>query len=66
MKHIMKERFNDWLTFKEKARFDMEFVDMHNAKFTYTMLQCSAWSRLNKPFSSCDCCRGEAALDGNL
>lgn len=65
MKHVLHERFHCWLSVKEShADYDIEFVDMHDAKFTYTMLQCSMWSRLYKPFCSCDCGRGQGATLG--
>ena len=40
--------------------FDIEFNDMNDTKFTYMMLQCSAWSCKYRPFCGCECKRGEA------
>ena len=63
IKFILKERFNDWVNVKETERvqnFDITFQDMNDAKFTYMMLQCSAWSRKYRPFCACECERGEA------
>ena len=66
LKFVLKERFNRWLSVRESTGYDIEFMDMHDSKFTYTMLQCAAWSRLNKPFCSCDCQRGAGALDDHI
>ena len=66
LKHVLHERFDSWLSIKEGTSYNIEFVDMHDAKFTYTMLQCLAWSRLHKPFCSCDCRRGAGALPDHV
>ena len=66
LKYVLNERFDRWLSVKEGTNYDIEFVDMHDAKFTYTVLQCSAWSRLHKPFCSCDCRRGAGALPDHI
>ena len=63
IKFILKEQFSDWVNVKETERvrnFDITFHDMNNAKFTYMMLQCLAWSRKYRPFCGCECERGEA------
>ena len=39
---------------------------MHDAKFTYCMLQCSGWARKHQPFCSCKCHCGEGAIDGHI
>ena len=36
LKHILHEHFNSWLSVVEKLEFEIEFVGMHDAKFTYT------------------------------
>ena len=42
LKYILKDQFVLWILFKENSSFDIEFIDMHDAKFTYTMIQCSS------------------------
>ena len=65
LKYILNDRFVDWISVKEKASFSIAFVDMHDAKFTYTMIQCSSWSRKYHPFATCACLRGQGRLSGH-
>ena len=62
LKHVLKERFNGWLSIREASNFNIDFIDMHDAKFTYVMIQCSAWSRKHSPFSACRCRRGQGSM----
>ena len=67
IKHILRGRFVDWIAVKEsepESKFDIKFQDMNDAKFTYMMIQCSAWSRKYHPFSGCECRRGEGFISG--
>ena len=66
IKHILRERFCDWVAIKEiqsSKNYEMEFLDMNNAKFTYMMLQCSSWARKYRPFCGCECQHGEVFRD---
>ena len=65
LKQILHDQFHCWLSVKEKLTFNIEFMDMHDGKFIYTMLQCSAWSRLISPFCGCDCRQGQGAILGH-
>ena len=39
---------------------------MHDAKFSYMMIQCSAWSRKYYPYAACACLRGAGRLSGHV
>ena len=66
LKYVLNEQFDSWLSVKEGTCYNTEFVNMHNAKSTYTMLPCSAWIYLYKPFRSCNCCHGSGALPDHV
>ena len=66
LKFVLNDRFTVWISSKEKGEFDIEFVDMHDTKFTYCMLQCSGWARKHQTFCACKCRCGEGSIAGNI
>ena len=66
LKFVLKDRFHLWVSIQEKSEFDIMFIDMHDAKFTYCMLQCSAWNRKHHPYCRCSCRRGGGGVAGHV
>ena len=53
------------MSVKEKLPFTIAFINMHDGKFFFTMLQCLAWSQLIAPFCGCDCRCGQGSIPGH-